>query len=656
MKLLNVFLIVLGIVCMGLLPGIDAVVPAADGENSGDEMAESDNALLSLTDNSKTISPVAGFAASSSVQVHETRADSQEALQFPSGNEISMPIERFSPAVATRCSFMASWGNVVGATGYLLDVSTNDSFSDYLDGYHDLDVGNVTGRVVTGLTPGTAYYYRVRPYSAIASASYSETTRAVTVPTSGLMIHATFDSSITGNPNAAAIQAMISRAISIYESLFSDPVTIQIRFRYATTSPNGNPLPQGVLAQSLSGSYLAPWNTAIDGLRADATTTNDNVAIASLPGNALSANIIAASANVRALGGNAPPDVFANGTVGPGGPYDGIVTLNSAMPYQFTRPTGGGSFDAQRATEHEIDEVMGLGSHLNLPPPGTDLRPQDVFNWGSPGVRNLTSSGTRYFSINGGNTNLVSFNQQPNSDFGDWVSTACPQSQPHVQNAFACRGQSSDVTATSPEGINLDVIGYDLVNAVVTTNAATNITSSSAKLNGTVNPGGTMIVHFQYGMTTTYGSTTANSTRTGNATQGVSANIPGLTPNTTYHFRLVGTINGENRYGQDRTFRTFNPTGPPVAVTSAATSVASFSARLNGSVYPHTFTTTVHFQYGRTASYGFTTAPRTSNGNTYQNVFTNVSGLSAHTRYHFRIVASNAAGTRYGVDRIFVTD
>ncbi|MFL6505812.1 MAG: NF038122 family metalloprotease [Candidatus Udaeobacter sp.] len=656
MKLLNVFLIVLGIVCMGLLPGIDAVVPAADGENSGDEMAESDNALLSLTDNSKTISPVAGFAASSSVQVHETRADSQEALQFPSGNEISMPIERFSPAVATRCSFMASWGNVVGATGYLLDVSTNDSFSDYLDGYHDLDVGNVTGRVVTGLTPGTAYYYRVRPYSAIASASYSETTRAVTVPTSGLMIHATFDSSITGNPNAAAIQAMISRAISIYESLFSDPVTIQIRFRYATTSPNGNPLPQGVLAQSLSGSYLAPWNTAIDGLRADATTTNDNVAIASLPGNALSANIIAASANVRAIGGNAPPDVFANGTVGPGGPYDGIVTLNSAMPYQFTRPTGGGSFDAQRATEHEIDEVMGLGSHLNLPPPGTDLRPQDVFNWGSPGVRNLTSSGTRYFSINGGNTNLVSFNQQPNSDFGDWVSTACPQSQPHVQNAFACRGQSSDVTATSPEGINLDVIGYDLVNAVVTTNAATNITSSSAKLNGTVNPGGTMIVHFQYGMTTTYGSTTANSTRTGNATQGVSANIPGLTPNTTYHFRLVGTINGENRYGQDRTFRTFNPTGPPVAVTSAATSVASFSARLNGSVYPHTFTTTVHFQYGRTASYGFTTAPRTSNGNTYQNVFTNVSGLSAHTRYHFRIVASNAAGTRYGVDRIFVTD
>jgi hypothetical protein len=31
-----------------------------------------------------------------------------------------------------------------------------------------------------------------------------------------------------------------------------------------------------------------------------------------------------------------------------------------------------------------------------------------------------------------------------------------------VQNAFACTGQSSDIAATSPEGINLDVIGYDL--------------------------------------------------------------------------------------------------------------------------------------------------------------------------------------------------
>ena len=87
---------------------------------------------------------------------------------------------------------------------------------------------------------------------------------ATTVATTGLNIQATFDSSITGNPNAAAIEAMINRAISIYESLFSDPITIQIRFRYATTAPDGTPLPQGVLAQSLVVYYMIPWNTAVD--------------------------------------------------------------------------------------------------------------------------------------------------------------------------------------------------------------------------------------------------------------------------------------------------------------------------------------------------------------------------------------------------------
>ena len=59
--------------------------------------------------------------------------------------------------------------------------------------------------------------------------------------------------------------------------------------------------------------------------------------------------------------------MFPDGHIGPGGPYDGIVTLNSALPpgFSFTRPLIFGSFDAQRSVEHEIDEVMGLGSYLN---------------------------------------------------------------------------------------------------------------------------------------------------------------------------------------------------------------------------------------------------------------------------------------------------
>ena len=396
------------------------------------------------------------------VATHQTAIELQTAPGFPSATEMPAQGEIEIPA-PTRSTFMASWPSVNGALGYILDVSTSDSFTSYVDGYHDLDVGNVTARVVAGLNRGTTYYYRVRAYGATGPASYSAVIRTTTEPTAGLIINPTFDSSITGNPNAAAIEAMINRAISFHESLFSDPITIQIRFRYSTTGPDGTPLPAHAGAQSLFVIYQVPWGIYINALRADARTSNDSVANESLPATALSPNIKPRSAGGRAVGLDTPPAMLANGTIGQGGPYDGIVTLNSSAPYQFSRPPSAGNLDAQRSTEHEVDEVIGLGSRLGHN--GNDLHPQDLFSWSSPGVRNITTGGARYFSINTGATNIVSFNQNPDGDFGDWLSTACPQAHPYVQNAFGCAGQYSDIAATSPEGVNLDVVGYDLVTA-----------------------------------------------------------------------------------------------------------------------------------------------------------------------------------------------
>jgi hypothetical protein len=396
------------------------------------------------------------------VATHQTGIELQTAPGFPSATEMPAQGEIEIPA-PTRSTFMASWPSVNGALGYMLDVSTSDSFSSYVDGYHDLDVGNVTARVVAGLNRGTTYYYRVRAYGAVGPASYSAVMRITTEPTTGLIINPTFDSSITGNPNAAAIEAMINRAISFHESLFSDPITIQIRFRYSTTGPDGTPLPAGGIAQSVFVIYQIPWSIYINALRADARTSNDSAANASLPATALSPNIKPRSAGGRAVGLDTPPAMLPNGTIGQGGIYDGIVTLNSLAHYQFTRPPSPGNLDAQRSTEHEVDEVIGLGSRLGHNE--NDVHPQDLFSWSSPGVRNISSRGTRYFSINGGAANIVNFNQNPDGDFGDWLSAACPQAHPYVQNAFGCAGQYSDVTATSPEGINLDVVGYDLVDA-----------------------------------------------------------------------------------------------------------------------------------------------------------------------------------------------
>ena len=96
-------------------------------------------------------------------------------------------------------------------------------------------------------------------------------------------------------------------------------------------------------------------------------------------------------------------------------------------------------------------------------------------------------------------------------------------------------------------------------------------------------------------------------------------------------------------------------TGPPIVTTNPATLIASFSARLNGSLNPHGLPTTFHLQYGTTTSYGLTTPPQSRSGNTPQNVSASIGGLMANRVYHFRIVASNARGTRFGADRTFTT-
>jgi hypothetical protein len=385
---------------------------------------------------------------------HQTGVQPESSFQLPIAGALSAESELVSPPRPTRSSFMATWKRVSGAKGYLLDVSTSSAFDNYVNGYHDLDVGDATGRVVTGLNRGTTYYYRVRPYGLRSTAGYTKTMAVPTNPTTGLTIQATFDSSITGNSNAAMIEATINRAISIYESLFTDPITIQIRFRYATALPDGTPL-SGIV-QSLTVVYVTGWDVWINALRADAKSSNDSVAIASLPATALFPSIVASGPNGRALGLNTPPAMNADGTVAMGGPYDGIVTLNSATLFQFSRPTDANRFDAQRSIEQAIDSIMGILYSLS------DFSPNDLFSWSAPGQRNSDVAATRYLSIDGGVTNIINFNNDPNGSFADWASGACPQAHPYVQNAFPCMGQFSDVSATSPEGVDLDVIGFDL--------------------------------------------------------------------------------------------------------------------------------------------------------------------------------------------------
>lgn len=95
----------------------------------------------------------------------------------------------------------------------------------------------------------------------------------------------------------------------------------------------------------------------------------------------------------------------------------------------------------------------------------------------------------------------------------------------------------------------------------VTTSSAANVTSTSATLNGTVNPNGVATgAFFQWGTSTTYGNlTTSQTLGSGTGILNVSASVSGLSPNTVYHFRSVAANStGGTTFGADQTFATLS--------------------------------------------------------------------------------------------------
>jgi len=121
---------------------------------------------------------------------------------------------------------------------------------------------------------------------------------------------------------------------------------------------------------------------------------------------------------------------------------------------------------------------------------------------------------------------------------------------------------------------------------VATTLPATSVTETSASLNGAVVANNLdAAVVFEFGLTTAYGFTlqAVPSTVTGTTVTAVQAAATGLTPNTTYHFRVKGTNAAGTSNGEDLTFTTLCPLPATPGAISGPTSVCA-----GGSGYVYT--------------------------------------------------------------------
>ena len=190
--------------------------------------------------------------------------------------------------------------------------------------------------------------------------------------------------------------------------------------------------------------------------------------------------------------------------------------------------------------------------------------------------------------------------------------------------------------------------------------SVTNATPTSGNLNANINPnegGEVTACRFEYGPTKSYGTSSACVPATPYKTPtSVSTSITGLSPETTYHYRVVATDANGTAKSPDQTF---TPHAVGGVTTGQATNLRTTSATLGGSLVGNGSDTHYFFEYGPNTEYGQSTseAPGADAGSTpgLQEVSSEVISLEEGELYHYRLVADNSFGTSYGQDATFTT-
>lgn len=313
----------------------------------------------------------------------------------------------------------------------------------------------------------------------------------------GLVIVPTFDPSVT-----AAAEASINAAINLIDTDFAATQTlnsnVSIYFTLGNLGPNG-------LGQSQTTFYTFSYPQYTAALNSAATTIKDPVEVSAV-NNLASGNgaatpnqtmvsvtsadarmLSADGANLNSLcGGSCGGALTKTATLG--GTFDSVITLTNVagtLDYNRGDNFATGNFDAMRTIEHETDEVLGIGgSGSNLPgntAASATIGALDPFRYSGKTTPSLNTNpnATAYFSVDGGATNLVDFNQGFNNaalgncltsnscgDFADWANTVANTGfngcgSGLVQDAIACLKQNADIALNSPEGVALRAVGYD---------------------------------------------------------------------------------------------------------------------------------------------------------------------------------------------------
>ncbi len=143
----------------------------------------------------------------------------------------------------------------------------------------------------------------------------------------------------------------------------------------------------------------------------------------------------------------------------------------------------------------------------------------------------------------------------------------------------------------------------------------------------------------------------------GSKDEPILAKVSGLSPVTTYHYRVMAASNAGLVNSGGETFETM-PVVSPTVVTEPATAITQTDAKLTGSVNPHGGSVSnCHFEYGTSVSYGTsiscTALPEPVA--TDVSVTRKILKLTPSTTYHYKLVVTSNAGTEEGEDVEFTS-
>jgi DNA-binding beta-propeller fold protein YncE len=271
--------------------------------------------------------------------------------------------------------------------------------------------------------------------------------------------------------------------------------------------------------------------------------------------------------------------------------------------------------------------------------------------------------------VSGGGYHVVAYNSG-GAQFDDFAGglIGSPTQGIAAAGQIAVNATTHKLYVSEPNNSKLLVFDRVTINPpTASTAAASSVGQVSAKLNATVNANlhAVTACRFEYIDATGFaanGYTNAIDVNcptlpNGSTSTPISSTLSGLSPGTTYHYRIVATNNAGTTEGSDTTF-TMLPTTPSTVTTQAASGVSQTAATLIGKVNPHGGTVTnCHFDYGVGLSYSTSVPCPTAVGVVTTDVAQSkgVAGLSASTTYHYRLVVTSNAGTVTSNDSEFTT-